>query len=82
MVEDPTSQLTRGEDVAVRSSDRHARPDRGRDTRRRCTLGPCAHCHEPIAIDDEHVRLYRLVWHLECALAAGTPSAGLPPSAL
>ena len=82
MVEDPTAQLTRGEDAAVRSSDRDTRFARGRDSRCRATLGPCAHCHEPIAIGDEHLRLYRLAWHLECALAAGGPGADLPPSAL
>lgn len=38
-------------------------------TRRR-TLGPCAHCARPVTLDEHHLRLYRRVWHTECALAS------------
>lgn len=39
--------------------------------RSRRTLGRCAHCHQPVALSDDYVRLYRRAWHLDCALAAG-----------
>jgi len=49
---------------------------------RRRTLGPCAHCHQPVDVNSEHVRLYRLAWHVECALASGGhPAAQLAPPA-
>ncbi|MDX6690853.1 MAG: hypothetical protein QOG15_2310 [Solirubrobacteraceae bacterium] len=38
--------------------------------RRRRTMGLCAHCHRPVEFDQEHLRLYRMFWHVECALAA------------
>jgi hypothetical protein len=47
--------------------------------RRRRTLGLCAHCHEPVDVGDEYVRLYRRAWHLDCALAAREPLAAQPP---
>jgi hypothetical protein len=33
-------------------------------------MGLCAHCHRPVEFDQEHLRLYRMFWHVECALAA------------
>ena len=69
----PISQTTYGDhDTAVRKEERETR-------RRRRTLGLCAQCQQPVEIDGEHLRLYRLAWHLECALAAGGPAAELPP---
>lgn len=44
---------------------------------RRRTLGPCAHCGEPVAHDEAYVRLYRRAWHLDCALEA----EGMPEDA-
>ena len=44
--------------------------------RRRRTLGLCAHCHRPVEVGDEHLRLYRRAWHLQCALAAEEPLPG------
>ncbi len=41
--------------------------------RRRRTMGLCAHCHRPVEIEQEHLRLHRLFWHMECALAAHEP---------
>ena len=38
--------------------------------RRRRTMGLCAHCHKPVEFDQEHLRLYRMFWHVDCALAA------------
>ncbi len=43
---------------------------------RRRALGLCAHCHRPVDLRDEHVRLYRRAWHLQCALAADEPVPG------
>lgn len=40
---------------------------------RRRTLGPCAHCHEPVSQSEPYVRLYRRAWHLECALDSDDP---------
>jgi len=42
--------------------------------RRRRTLGSCAQCHRPVEFHQEHIRLYRLFWHVECALAAHEPA--------
>ncbi|MBA3328591.1 MAG: hypothetical protein H0T43_09860 [Solirubrobacterales bacterium] len=39
------------------------------------TLGVCAHCHEPVAFDDQYVRLHRRAWHLQCALDVAEPRA-------
>ena len=61
--------------IKKRGQDEPAQPMR----RRRRTLGLCAHCHEPVDIDSEHVRLYRLTWHVECALVATVPAAELAP---
>jgi hypothetical protein len=45
-------------------------PTPARRPARRRTLGTCAHCHKPVAHDEEYVRLYRRAWHLDCALAS------------
>jgi hypothetical protein len=78
-----TRKTTQGRDGVARPSDAGVRPGAGGDSPRpRRTLGLCAHCHRPVDIHEEHVRLYRLAWHLDCALAAGSPSnPDLPPAA-
>jgi len=66
----------------VRPSGAAGRPDAGGDpSRPRRTLGLCAHCHKPVELHEEHVRLYRLAWHLDCALAAEGPGPPDPPPA-
>jgi len=66
----------------VRPSDAAVRPDAAAARRPRRTLGLCAHCHKPVELHEEHVRLYRLAWHLDCALAAESPGPpDLPPAA-
>jgi hypothetical protein len=45
-------------------------PPRSPRRRGRRTMGLCAHCHRPIEIEQEHLRLYRMFWHVDCALAA------------
>jgi hypothetical protein len=42
--------------------------------RRRRTMGLCAHCHRPVEVEQEHLRLHRLFWHMDCALAAHEPA--------
>ncbi|MDQ3676913.1 MAG: hypothetical protein M3401_08945 [Actinomycetota bacterium] len=42
--------------------------------RRRRTMGLCAQCHRPVEFDQEHLRLHRMFWHVECALAAHEPA--------
>ena len=59
--------------ITERRLDEPARSPR----RRRRTLGLCAHCHAPVDVDSESVRLYRLAWHVDCALAAAGPAAEL-----
>jgi hypothetical protein len=76
-------EITHGRDGAGRPSDAGVRPGAGGDSPRpRRTLGLCAHCHRPVEIHEEHVRLYRLAWHLDCALASESPAPpDLPPAA-
>lgn len=81
MVHRLTRESTHGRDGAVRPSGAAVQPDAGKDSSRpRRTLGLCAHCHKPVELNEEHVRLYRLAWHLDCALAAGSPGTDLPPA--
>ncbi len=76
-----TSTTSRQSDAGgPRTPGRSARAERGREKPRRRTLGLCAHCHRPVELHEEHVRLYRLAWHVDCALAAGDPQAPLPPN--
>ena len=51
------------------------RPSKGPSRpRRRRTMGLCAHCHRPVELDQEHLRLYRKFWHVDCALTAHEPA--------
>jgi hypothetical protein len=82
MVDHSTHEITHARDGAARPSGAAVQPAAGGDVRRpRRTLGLCAHCHQPVELYEEHVRLYRLAWHLDCALAAGSPGPDLPPAA-
>jgi hypothetical protein len=82
MVHRSTREITHRRDGAARPSDTAVRADAGGDSPRpRRTLGLCAHCHRPVELHEEHVRLYRLAWHIDCALAAGRPDTDLPPAA-
>lgn len=47
-----------------------------RRTGRRRRLGNCPRCGRAVTVDEEFIRLYRNVWHLECALESGPPGRG------